>query len=160
MSIRHFVIRVPIAAPGPRALAAMRTLERHHQFHPLIRELEVTATGRDDAGRETIDFRVVDLVPILGSWRQTVTYRSQLTVVDPEHELRFRTAAPLGIRLESRLTVEPAAEGCILVEDVTLTGPPLLVAFSAWQARRSHAQLFARLAQHLASTSGAMGSPS
>jgi hypothetical protein len=129
----------------------MRTLERHHEFHPFIRELRVTATGRDDAGRETVDFRIVDLVPILGPWRQTVTYCSQLTVVEPERELRFHTEAPLGIRLQSRLTTEPAPEGCILVEEVTVTGPPLLVHFSAWQARRAHEQLFARLAEYLAS---------
>jgi hypothetical protein len=156
VTAHHFVIRMPIAATSLRVLAVMRTLERHREFHPFIHELKVTATGRDDVGRETIEFRVVDLVPILGPWRQTVTYRSQLTVVDPERELRFHTEAPLGIRLESRLTAEPMAGGCILVEQVTLTGPPLLTAFSAWQARRSHALLFARLAQYLASATEAV----
>jgi hypothetical protein len=152
MACRDFEKCVTIRASADAIYAELTQPERQIGLQPLltrVAEHEQAATGSSRT------FVAVEAVRLIPGWTVHDRIEVRIEPTRPGEVVEFHARSPLRIRVHSRFTLEPQADGTRVHESVRIEAPRLLCAFVARRAEAAQGQLLENLERRLEQREGA-----
>ena len=121
----------------------LTTLSNHRQIHPLIVNIQHTATTTATDGSEVNHYKIRDRMkqgPLMFSF----TYDVEMSI-NAQGEIVFDAHQSPGIHLHNITRCHPEGAGTRVIERVEITAPSLLIKTVYKQGLASHQEMFVNL---------------
>ena len=134
-----------IPAPPDEVRAHYVDLTNLAVVHPLITSVEMIGEAADGDGHRRT-YRIKDLVPV-GFLKLPIAYTAvmQVPARGPVTSQAFQFP---GIRLQSRVSFDPAGGGTQLTEVISISAPRPLLGLTVRRAVAAHSEMLAGLRRH------------
>ncbi|MEZ0050127.1 hypothetical protein ABIA30_001117 [Mycobacterium sp. MAA66] len=139
--------RLTAEVPAPPALVRDFYTDLHNMtlVHPLVVSVD-RVHRRSDAAGDFSDYLVRDRIPI-GPLNLSVTYRASI-LVDPKGFVYTEARQFPQVKLSGAVTFDPSATGTTITENIDISAPRPLAAFTVGQAVKAHTAMLAAIGCH------------
>lgn len=131
-----------VAVPPAHVRDFYTDLHNMTLVHPLVESVDCVHRRRDSTG-EYRDYRVKDRIPI-GPLTLSVAYRASV-LITPEGTVKTEARQFPQVRLSGVVTFAPTGTGTTITEDIEISAPRPLVAFTVSQAVKAHTAMLAQI---------------
>ena len=140
---RRLTAEVP--APPDRVRAFYADLHNMTLVHPLVTSV-TCAQHRVDPSGDYRDYRILDRIP-LGPLTLSVRYRASV-LLTPDGLVHTDSRQFPRVRLSGTVTFSPSPTGSTVTDDVMISAPRPLAAFTVAQAVTAHTAMLARMSDY------------
>lgn len=142
----HRRLSAEVPAPPDRVREFYADLHNMTRVHPLVTSVRCVAQ-RDDPAGVCRDYRIQDAIP-LGPLTLSVRYRACVTIT-PDGVVHTEARQFPKVRLSGTVTFTPSDTGTTITEDIMISVPRPLSAFTVEQAVKAHTTTLTQIGEHL-----------
>jgi len=141
-----FETEIFIRSTVEKTVSLAHEYERHHNFHPLIINVELDARPPSGVMKR---YFITDQLQ-WGLFRFKIKYRADILSIT-ENDFHSEAYQSPGTTVHNHTTVTPKGDGVILHETITLQAPDILFNYAFGQARAAHKKMLEQIKAHLES---------